>query len=255
MAGCRRAPGKTGACGQLGLRTADRMAVPLSPSIRERACPARLGPAQTARIYRGERRNAWTCTAGSTGPRITTTSQSWTGTGGCWPAAGSATTRPGWPSCSACSPSTATPPRTRSRWPSRRPAACWSRACGPPGARSTPSTRCRLPATGTGTRSRAANPTTATRSCWPACCAPTCTRTGRCPPTPSWPRPSRSWPAPSKTPSGTAPPRTTGSVRTCANTSPPSWPPSPMPAAASPGPRPAPCWPPPLPRPTPPSSP
>ena len=30
------------------------------------------------------------------------------------------------------------------------------------------------------------------------CCAPTCTRTGRCPPTPSWPRPSRYWPAPSK---------------------------------------------------------
>jgi hypothetical protein len=41
----RRAPGKTGACGQLGSRTADRMAVPLSPSIRERACPAWLGPA------------------------------------------------------------------------------------------------------------------------------------------------------------------------------------------------------------------
>jgi hypothetical protein len=56
MAGCRRAPGKTGACGQLGLRTADRMAVPQSPSVRERAYPARLGPARTARIYRGERR-------------------------------------------------------------------------------------------------------------------------------------------------------------------------------------------------------
>ena len=40
-----------------------------------------------------------------------------------------------------------------------------------------------------------------------------------------------------------------------ANTSPPSWPPSPMPAAASPGPRPAPCWPPPPLRPTPRSSP
>src|SRR5689334_15775469 len=46
--GCRRAPGKTGACGQLGSRTADRMAVPQRPSIRERACPARLGPARTA---------------------------------------------------------------------------------------------------------------------------------------------------------------------------------------------------------------
>ena len=40
-----RALGKTGTCGQLGSRTADRMAVPQSPSIRERACPARLGPA------------------------------------------------------------------------------------------------------------------------------------------------------------------------------------------------------------------
>ena len=49
------------------------------------------------------------------------------------------------------------------------------------------------------------NPTTATHSSWPACCAPTCTRTGRCPPTPSSPRPSRCWPAPSKTPFGTAP--------------------------------------------------
>ena len=77
---------------------------------------------------------------------------------------------------------------------------CWSRACAPPAGRSTPSTRCRWPATGTGTRSRAANPTTATRSCWPTCCAPTCTRTGRCPLIPSWPRPSRCWPAPSKTP-------------------------------------------------------
>ena len=36
------------------------------------------------------------------------------------------------------------------------------------------------------------------RSCWLTCCAPTGTRTGRCPPTASWPRPSRCWPAPSK---------------------------------------------------------
>ena len=48
----RRAPPKTGACGQLGSRTADRMAVPLSPSIRERACPARLRPARTLLISR-----------------------------------------------------------------------------------------------------------------------------------------------------------------------------------------------------------
>ena len=102
---------------------------------------------------------------------------------------------------------------------------------------------------------REGNPTTATRSCWPTCCAPTCTCTGRCPPTPSWPRPSRCWPAPSRTPSGTAPPRTTGSAPTCASTTPPSWPPSPPPKAASCAPRPAPSWPPRPPRPTPPRSP
>ena len=76
-------------------------------------------------------------------------------------------------SCWPCSPSTATPPMTRSRWRSRHPAGCWSRACAPPAGRSTPSTRWRWPATGTGTRSRAGNPTTATRSSWPTCCAPT----------------------------------------------------------------------------------
>jgi hypothetical protein len=43
-----RALAKTGACGQLGSRTANRMVVPSSPSIRERACPARLRPARTA---------------------------------------------------------------------------------------------------------------------------------------------------------------------------------------------------------------
>lgn len=52
-------------------------------------------------------------------------------------------------------------------------------------------------------------------------------RTGRCPPTATWPRRSRYWPAPSRTRSGTAPPRTTSSALTCANTSLGSWPPSP----------------------------
>ncbi len=107
-----------------------------------------------------------------------------------------------------------------------------------------PSTRWRSPVTATGTRSRAGNPTTATHSSWPTCCAPTSPCTGRCPPTPSWPRPSRCWPAPSKTPSGTAPRRTTGSAPTCASTSPGSWPPSPRPKAASCARRPAPSWPP-----------
>ncbi len=76
-------------------------------------------------------------------------------------------------SCWNCSPSTATPPMTRSRWRSRPPAGCLSHACAPPAARSTPSTRWRWPATGTGTRSPGRNPTTATRLSWPACCAPT----------------------------------------------------------------------------------
>ena len=82
----RRAPGKTGACGQLGSRTADRMAVPVSPSIRERACPARLRPARTM-TSREEtdhiRRKGWMCTAGSTGPKTTTTSPWPAGTGSC----------------------------------------------------------------------------------------------------------------------------------------------------------------------------
>src|SRR6266536_1705828 len=65
-----------------------------------------------------------------------------------------------------------------------------------------------------------------------------------CPLIPSWPRPSRCWPAPSKTPSGTAPRRTTGCAPICANTSPGSWPPSPRPRAASCALRPAPSWPP-----------
>jgi hypothetical protein len=46
-AGSRRALARTGACGQPGSRTANRMAVPQSPSIRERACPARLRSART----------------------------------------------------------------------------------------------------------------------------------------------------------------------------------------------------------------
>jgi hypothetical protein len=41
----RRALARTGACGQPGSRTANRMAASLSPSIRQRACPARLRPA------------------------------------------------------------------------------------------------------------------------------------------------------------------------------------------------------------------
>jgi hypothetical protein len=49
--GSRRALGQTGACGQLGSRTANRMAVPSSPSIRERACPARQGPERITRQH------------------------------------------------------------------------------------------------------------------------------------------------------------------------------------------------------------
>lgn len=67
-----RALARTGACGQPGSRTANRMAVPSSPSIRERACPARLRPARTARTTTETGRRAnwpWRCTAASTGPR------------------------------------------------------------------------------------------------------------------------------------------------------------------------------------------
>jgi hypothetical protein len=65
-AGSRRALARTGACGQPGSRTANRMAVPLSPSIRERACPARPWPARTAAGY-GRGGASWTHSAGSTG--------------------------------------------------------------------------------------------------------------------------------------------------------------------------------------------
>jgi hypothetical protein len=74
-AGSRRALAKTGACGQPGSRTANRMAVPLSPSIRERACPARPWPARTAAAH-GEGGINWRHSAGSTGRRTTTTSPS-----------------------------------------------------------------------------------------------------------------------------------------------------------------------------------
>ena len=68
-AGSRRALTKTGACRQLGSRTASGTAVPQSPSIRERACPARPGPAPTTRHM--QRRRGSTYSAESTGPRAT----------------------------------------------------------------------------------------------------------------------------------------------------------------------------------------
>ena len=91
----------------------------------EGACVPRAASGQREQQNPSRRtEDAWTCTAGSTGPKTTTTSPWRTGTGSCWPAAGSATTRPGWRSCWPCSPGTATPPMTRSRWPSRHPAGC-----------------------------------------------------------------------------------------------------------------------------------
>jgi hypothetical protein len=60
---------RPGACGQPGSRTADRMAVPLSPSIRERACPARLRPARISERI-GKENRSWMCTAESTGPKM-----------------------------------------------------------------------------------------------------------------------------------------------------------------------------------------
>jgi hypothetical protein len=73
---CRRALGKSGACGELGSRTANRMAVPQSPSIRERACPAWPGTARITHGHRQEGGEDWTFSAGSTGPKTTTTSPS-----------------------------------------------------------------------------------------------------------------------------------------------------------------------------------
>jgi hypothetical protein len=81
------------------------------------------------------------------------------------------------------------------------------------------------------------------------CAAPTRTRTGRCRPTPSSPRPSRCWPARSRTPSGRAPPCITSCAPTCASTIPASSPRSPTSGAESCGLRPAPSWPPLPPRP------
>jgi hypothetical protein len=78
--GCCQALAKTGVWRQLGSRTANRMAVPQSPSIRERACPARSGPAQITRQHAKGGAN-WAYSAGSTGRKTTTTSPSWTTTG------------------------------------------------------------------------------------------------------------------------------------------------------------------------------
>src|SRR6516165_1114206 len=49
-----RALSKTGACGQLGITNGQSDGGPWSPSIRERACPARLRPARTATTAKEE---------------------------------------------------------------------------------------------------------------------------------------------------------------------------------------------------------
>ena len=172
------------------------MAVPQSPSIRERACPR--GQDLHRHVQQnGEGGGNWTYSAESTGPRTITTSPSPTVTGSCWPASGSATTRPAG-ACWTCSPSTATartPRPVAIETPRGLLVACL-RATGrkvyPLNPMSVARYRDRH-------RSQAGNPTTATRSSWPTYCAPTCTPTGRCPPTASSPRPSRSSPAPSRT--------------------------------------------------------
>ena len=230
------------------------MAVPLSPSIRERACPARLRPARTATCSRRTEECMdiycgidWSedhhdiALAGRDGQllarcRISDDAAGLTALLDLLAEHGD-------------TPDDLVPVAIET--PRGLLVACLRAT----GRRVTRSTRWPWPGTGTGTRSPGRNPITATRSSWPTCCAPTCARTGRCPPTPNWPRPSRCWPAPSRTPSGTAPPRTTSSAPTCASTSPASWPPSPRSRAASCAPRPAPSWPPRRPPPTPPGSP
>lgn len=118
---------------------------------------------------------------------------------GCWHDAASVTTRPATSSSCSCSPRLATPPLTRSRWPSRPAAGCWWPACAPPAGVWTRSIPWPYPATATVTAWRAPSPTTPTQSSWQASCAPTRPRTGPCQQTPSSPRRSRCWPAPSRT--------------------------------------------------------
>jgi len=122
---------------------------------------------------------------------------------------------------------------------------CWWRACEPPVGRCSRSTRWRCRATGIGTRSHARNPTPATRSCWPTSCAPISPRTGRCRRIPNSPRPSLCSPVLNRTPSGTAPARTTSCVRSYASTTRGSWQPSPTNDTACSALTPARSWPPP----------
>ena len=159
-AGSRRALAQTGACGQLGSRTANRMAVPQSPSIRERACPARSGPARIRQ--HAVRRNGLDYSAGSTGPKTTTTSPWWTATASCWPTSGSATTQPALAQLlellAEHGDSPGQPGPGRDRDPAR-PAGRLPARHRPH--RSTRSTRWQWPATANGTPSPAGNPTTA----------------------------------------------------------------------------------------------
>ena len=152
-AGSRRALAKTGACGQLGSRTANRMAVP-------RALP--LG---SARALRGQDRAKHTPRRQGGKGLDVFCGIDWAEDhhdialadrdGKLLAHQRSATTRPAWPGCWNCSPNTATRRTTRSRWRSRlRAGSSWP-ACAPPGAASTRSTRWRWPATGTGTPSPA----------------------------------------------------------------------------------------------------
>ncbi len=81
-------------------------------------------------------------------------------------------------------------------------------------------------ATGTGTASPARSPTLVTPWSWPTFRAPTCTPTGRCRRTATWPARSPCSHAPSRTPPGTGSRSPTSCARCGGSTTPPRWPPS-----------------------------
>lgn len=129
-------------------------------------------------------------TAVSTGLRRRTTSPWSTTLASCRPSGTSRTTPADTSSCWNCLLSTATPTKIRSRLRSRRPAACSSPSCGRAIDGSSPSTRWPPPDTVTGTQSPARSPTPVTPWSWRTSSGPTCTPTGRCRETATWPAPS-----------------------------------------------------------------
>ena len=94
---CREppSPGRDRGLRAPGSRTANRMAVPLSPSIRERACPARPGQHGQELPPKREEQQVGSILRNRLGGGPPRHRPGGTGTGSCWAAAASATTRPG----------------------------------------------------------------------------------------------------------------------------------------------------------------